>query len=129
MPNEWGTAGLVPGLKIRLTAVELRDHLKARAEYHSKRRAEKEGLLPQIQDAAAKLKAQAPAAVVAQFSKGGLSNSTYRFDGDDAVEQLKGDIESHNNKAVAFAFLAEHLFPQDYCLDRDDLVRLEILKP
>ena len=68
---------------------------------------------------------QQPAALVAQFSK---SVSNYRFDGDDAVQQLKGDIESHNNKAVAFRWLAGHLFDQDYCLDRNDLVELEILK-
>lgn len=122
----WTTAGLVPGLKLRLTADELRSHMLARAAYHAEREKEKRALLPQLEEAAEKLKAQQPAQVVAQFSKSGPSN--YRFDGDDAVAQLRGDIETHHNKSVAFTFLAGHLFGQDYCLDRSDLVMLEILK-
>lgn len=121
----WGTAGLVPGLKLRVSAEELRKHMMDRAAHHERRRDEKQALLPQLEDAAAKIKSQQPAALVAQFSK---SVSNYRFDGDDAVQQLKGDIESHNNKAVAFRWLAGHLFDQDYCLNRNDLVELEILK-
>ncbi len=127
MPNEWGTAGLVPGLKIQLKSAELASHLRARSAYHVKRRDEKAAQLPQIEDAVAAIKAQSPAQVVAQFNKSG-SNSNYRFDGDDAVDSLKRDIEDHNNKSVAFAFLAEHLFAQDYCLERNDLIALEILK-
>ncbi len=127
MANEWGTAGLVPGMKTRMTSIDLRAHMLARAEYHHKRHDEKAAQLPQIEEAVDKIKASSPATVVAQLGKGG--NSAYRFDGDDAVESLKRDITDHNNKAVAFKFLAEHLFAEDYCLDRDDLVRLEILKP
>lgn len=125
MNEVWGTAGLVPGLKVRMKSKELAAHLRARADYHAKRSEEKTALVPQVEDAAAKIKAQAPAQVVAQFSK---SAANYRFDGDDAVENLKADITTHNNKAVAFRFLAEHLFDHDYCLSQDDLVNLEILK-
>lgn len=128
MPNEWGTAGYVPGLKIKVTSVELSQHMRDRAVYHESRRDEKRRLLPQIEDAAQQLKSQAPAQTIAQFNKSGVTSNPYRFDGDDAVEQLKADIENHNNKAVAFKFLAEHLFAEDYCLDRSDLVGLEILK-
>ena len=126
MANEWGTAGLVPGLKLRLTSNELADHLRARAAYHRQRRDDKRAELPKIREAVESLKAHsaAPAVVVSNFNKGGA----YGFDGDTAVESLERDIAEHNNKSVAFDFLAEHLFEQDYCLDRDDLVRLEILK-
>ncbi len=126
MPNEWGTAGLVPGLRTRLSSAELKAHMLVRSAYHRKRHEEKAAQLPKIQSAVDEIKAQSPAQVVAQFSKSGSSN--YRFDGDDAIDQLKRDIDDHNNKAVAFAFLAEHLFPQDYCLERADLIALEILK-
>ncbi len=126
MPNEWGTAGFVPGLKTRITSAELRSHMQARSAYHAKRRDEKQAQLPQLSDAVEKIKAQQPAQVVAQFNKSGSGN--YKFDGDDAVESLKNDIENHNNKSIAFAFLADHLFDQDYCLERTDLLQLEILK-
>ena len=139
----WATTGFVPGLKLRLTAVELADHMRKRAAYHAGRKADKERHLPelvdakkQIEEATEKIKAVQPAPNVHAFNKGGPSNrSTYGFDGEGAaegldrqIEQLKSDIDTHHNKSLAFAFLADHLFPQDYCLDRNDLVSLEILK-
>jgi len=126
MERVWSSDVLVPGLRIKMPSAELAKHLTDRADYHQRRKEEKTALLPALQEAADKIKLQAPAAV-AQFNKAGMSNS-YRFDGDDAIEQLKSDIETHNNKALAFRFLAEHLFEQDYCLDRSDLINLEILK-
>lgn len=126
MSEKWGTAGYVPGLKVKVSSAELAQHMRDRAEYHRKRAEEKKRLLPQVMAAAEQIKAQQPAAVVAQFSKSGHSN--YRFDGDDAVDSLKGDIETHHNKSVAFDWLAGHLFESDYCLERSDLVSLEILK-
>ena len=123
--TSWSTVGLVPGMKLRVTSAELAQHLRDRADYHAKREKEKQDILPQVKEAAEKIKSQAPAQVIAQFSK---SASNYSFDGDDAVENLQKDIETHHNKSVAYRWLAEHLFEQDYCLDRDDLVRLEILK-
>lgn len=127
--RQWATDSLVNGLQIRMTAEELAGHMNARADYHEKRRNEKRDILPQVEEAAEKIKAQQPAALVSQFSKSGVSNrNSYAFDGDDAVENLKNDIETHHNKSIAFRFLATHLFDADYCLSRDDLVRLEILK-
>lgn len=130
MSSEWGTDGLVPGLKIRMTSAELRTHFLARSQYHAKRRDEKQSFLPQLEDAVAKLKANqnTQATVVAEFNKLSMISNNYRFDGENAVEQLKQDIENHNNKAVAFKFFSEHLFGEDYCLERRDLVELEILK-
>lgn len=122
----WATDGFVQGLKIRMMSNELKEHLIARADYHATRKDEKEAQLPAIEAAVAAIKLQTPA-TVQQFNKGGTSNS-YRFDGDDTLEQLKGDILTHNNKALAFRFIAEHLFEETYCLDGTDLVRLEILK-
>lgn len=116
---------VVLGLRVRVTPQWLRAHLRARAAHHEKRAQEKREFLPQLEDAAAKLKQQSPATTVGNFNK---SSTPYRFDGDDAVEQLKSDIESHQNKAVAFSFLASALFDMDYCLDQADLVKLEVLK-
>ncbi len=124
MEKLWATEKLVPGIKVRMTSIELCDHLKGRAAYHRRRRDEKQAELPKLKEAVTAIKAQPPAVAVSNFSKGG----SYRFDGDDAVEQLEADIKQHNDKSVAFDFLAEHLFEQDYCLERGDLAALEILK-
>lgn len=124
--KQWVVSGLVPHLHIRMTSRELCEHLMSRATYHATRRDEKRAYLPQLKDATEKIKAQSPAATVAQFSKMGHSN--YRFDGDDALESLERDIQTHNDKFVYFQFIANHLFEQDYCLSEDDLVKLEIMK-
>jgi hypothetical protein len=124
MPNP--TENLVSGLKFRMTAQELREHLRARSVYHKSRHEEKSQLLPQLEDTVTKLKAQPPAQSVQHFNKSGSTN--YQFNGDDAITELKRDIETHHNKSIAFAWLAEHVLESDYLLDSSDFVRLEIFK-
>ena len=127
LSSDWATAGLVPGLKLRVPGTELKELLEARAAYHDKRRQEKEALLPELKAAADKVKAHTPEVQV-QLAK--VSNSrSYQFDGDSAVENLERDIRDHADKAVSFRFMAAHLFAgATYCLDQAELVRIELVK-
>lgn len=120
------TGGCVTGLRLRLTSQELKGHLTTRAEYHARRADEKRAVLPALEEVTAKLKQTGSAASVGQFGK--LSASNYHHNAADDIESLKTDIETHHNKGLAFAYLADHLFTDDYCLDRSDLMQLEILK-
>lgn len=122
--SNWATAGLVPGLKVRVTSKELAEHCKKRSEYHATREKEKTALLPDAKKIAESIKSTAAATSVSNFSKGG----TYSFDADGNVERLENDIKDHHNKSIMFAWYAEHLFEADYCLEGSDLVSLEILK-
>lgn len=124
--SAWSTTGLVPGLQIRMPSKELADHLRSRATYHAGRKKEKEPLLEsamKIQKAMEESN-EAAAAAITHLNK----TSNYRFDPKTSVEQLASDIRDHHSKLVAFAWLADHLFPQDYCLSREDLYALEVLK-
>jgi len=122
--SEWEQKGFVVGLKVRMATTELAVHLRTRSEHHKQRANEKESQLPKLREAADAIRPK-HAANVSNFGKGA---SAYAFDGDSAVEQVERDIADHRNKSVAFAFLSEHLFGQDYCLDQNDLISLEILK-
>lgn len=118
----WGTAGLVPGMRIRMKSAELAGMLRDRCSYHISRAEAKQREMPG-------LKAAADAIRVQSQSNPNVSNSSnYKFDGDSAVEQLDKDIKDHRNKSRQFSFLAEHLFEDDYCLERSDLVALELIQ-
>ncbi len=118
---------MIEGLKIRVTSEELEKHCQQRAMYHADRASQKEKELPGLKEALAKVEAVtgqniAPADL-ARMSKGG-----YAMNVDQPVDQLESDIKDHRNKALVFAFFAEHLFAEDYTLQEADLIRLEILK-
>lgn len=113
---------MVKGLRIKVSSNELKTALLEKAAYHGTRRDEKQVQLPQLKSILEKVRSGA-AVSQAQLAK----NSTYGFN-EDAVERLETDIANHNNKAIAFTYLAEHLYDDDYDLDESDLVRLDILK-
>lgn len=118
---------MIDGLKIRVTSRELTLHMNDRASYHAGRADVKEGELPAIKDALDKMKAGLDPATVSMMNKTGVSSS-YNLNPADTIEQLERDIRDHRNKALAFRYLACHLFDEDYNLSESDLKRLEILK-
>lgn len=118
---------MIEGLKIRVTSKELNAHMTARADYHATRADTKEHELPGIKDAMAKLKSGLNPEAVAVMNKTGMS-SGYNLDPEGTVEALERDIRDHRNKALAFRYLGDHLFDEDYNLSEADLKRLEILK-
>lgn len=117
---------MITGFKLRVTSGELKTHLRERAAYHRRRADEKGAELPGLRDAMERLKKNAAGAAtnLAHMNK----TSNYRMDPDDPVENLETDIKDHQNKAMVFEFYAEHLFDEDYTLDRNDLVSLEIVR-
>ncbi len=117
---------MIKGLRFLLTSSELKDHLTARASYHTSRADTKEAELPQLRETLEKVTKLQPAQLVSNFSKGG--RSSYGLDPEDTLTQLENDIRDHRNRALAFAFLSEHLFNDEYDLERSDLVQLEILR-
>lgn len=120
---------MIEGFKLRVTATELRDHCTSRADYHEGRADQKEGELPGLKEALAKVEAVTGANIslpdLAHMTK---SRATYAMDVDQPVEQLERDIRDHRNKSLVFRFFASHLFDEDYTLSESDLTRLEILK-
>lgn len=117
---------MIEGLKLRVTAQELREHCQKRVAHHNLRAEEKTRELPALRESLERLKktsSQLPTSV-SNFSKGG----GYRVEGSEVVEQLEADIRDHRYKALFFAFLEHHLFDEDYTLKEEDLVRLEILR-
>lgn len=116
---------MIEGLKLRVPSAELREHCVARAAYHCERADVKAKELPALKDAMEAIKAGGgkAAETIARMSKGG-----YNFNADSPVDSLEQDIRDHKNRALVFQFYADHLFEEDYTLEKDDLVRLEILK-
>lgn len=130
---------MIEGLKLNIPSKELAELIKARAAYHRGRAdlKEKEQLpmlratLPDLEKAMAVVQGhgQHPQRL-SNMSKG----SSYNMD-ENPVDRLQKDIESleldirnHRNKALAFEFIAGHLFDDVYSLTETDLNRLEILK-
>jgi hypothetical protein len=113
---------MIVGFKIRMTSAEIHDHCRERASYHRRRADEKAAEVPKIRESMERLKAQGLAP--AQLTH--MTKSNYRSD--DPAADLEADVREHRNKALVFDFFAGHLFDEDYTLERDDLVRLEILK-
>lgn len=117
---------MIKGLRICLKSSELAEHMRERANYHEERAKVKEEELPAIQESFEKFKALRPATKVSHMNKSGLSN--YDFNPEENIENLENDIRNHRNKALAYRYMADHLFTEDYDLDENDLRRLEILK-
>ena len=115
---------LVVGLKLRLTAKELRDHCALRAAYHLDRAAEKKKQKPDLKAALDKIAETKPSVNVSQLG----GKSVYALDPADPINDLDTDIRDHENKALVFTFFAAHFFDNDHILDESDLVRLEFLK-
>jgi hypothetical protein len=97
---------VIQGVQIELTTEQLRDHIAARAEHHRGR--------------AAWYGAQ-----VRQLHAGGVREQRVS---NDPVSSLEGSQEEHQRKAALFAFLAEHLIPDEtYRLSEHDFTRLEFV--
>lgn len=123
----WATAGLVPGIRLRVTATELAAHLRARAEHHRQRAKAKAAEVPKLK--------QVLEAIRPKSEEGGdsrpltkVTSNSYHHDAESQVEALERDIRDHETKAFNFDWQASHLFDADYCLDRNELTNLEILK-
>ncbi len=114
---------MIKGLRFKLTAAELKERLTKRAEYHTERASEKEQELPNLRSTLEKIKVTKP---IANVSAKSMAN--YHLDTDEPVKELEQDIRNHRNSAVSFLYMAEHLFEEDYDLDENDLIRLEILR-
>lgn len=128
---------MIEGLKLKLTASELKNHFQKRVTHHKGRADEKEGLLPTLRDALQKIKGAKDLHEVECGQKaqswldetiGGSLNSGYRIDSQSILENLQKDIKSHRNKMGKFAFLATHLFEEDYTLTEADLIKLEFIE-
>lgn len=115
---------MIEGLKLRVTSEELRDHCCQRALHHRSRASSKEAELPTLRESLEKLKPEMAAMALTHMNK---SSSNYHADPEELLENLERDIRDHRNKALVFEFFAAHLFEEDYTLQENDLVRLEIL--
>lgn len=116
---------MIEGLKFKVTRQELQVHLRARADYHSKRADTKEAEIPKLQQI---LETVAPQKAGLAQIVSNKSRQSYNFDPEDQIENIRLDILSHRNTAAAFAWMADHLFDEDYELQESDLRRLELLK-
>lgn len=114
---------MIEGLKLKVDCRELMDHCIRRSEYHTQRANEKEGKLPELKKSLEVIKGNTIANSISNMGKGG-----YHMDPDDPIKDLERDIQEHRNKALVFKFFSEHIFPEDYTLKEEDLIRLEIIK-
>lgn len=113
---------MVEGLHFRLTADELRSHLRARSAYHADRAKTKEAELPNLQKSMGIVTGTpegVPPVVIASTS------NRYSFDPQSVIEQAKSDIENHKRKTKRFAFLAEHVYDSPYALTESELREIE----
>lgn len=115
---------VVLGIRVRMTAGELAGHLKSRAEHHRQRAATKKAEVPELERV---LKAIKPKDGDGQTAATKVVTNSYHMQ-EDQVEALQRDIRDHEVKAFNFDWLAAHLFDVDYCLDQNDLAKLEITK-
>lgn len=117
---------MIEGLKIRVPSKELADHLNKRADHHlekaAKLSAEIEGLIAVSERIKTK---SASDEDIAKVSK--VANYNANVSLDDLINQFETDIRGRRNKALAFAYLASHLFDEDYTLQENDLIRVELL--
>lgn len=125
LPGDDGATGIVHGLLVRITTAELRTHLRARAEYHTGRAAQKEESIPQLQKAADAVRPEQATRIEDLYKNSGHSG----FGPDQVIRDVTESVRDHRNKALMFLFLADHLFPGAvYCLGTADLIRLEVMK-
>lgn len=118
---------MIEGLKLRVTASELRIHLNERSSYHKGRAETKAKELVELRAIAERLKTSLTPESLSTMTK--ISNSSsYSMDPNDACESLERDVRTHNNKALMFSFFAEHLFDEDYTLSSSDLMTIEVLR-
>lgn len=113
---------MIKGLRLRISSLELQEGMRERAKYHDQRAQTKSGDLPELRKIMESMK-HSPATAVSNMSKG-----NYQMDNSNPVEALEADIRGHHQKAIAFRYMADHLFDEDYDLDENDLIRLEILR-
>lgn len=115
---------MIEGFKLKVSSEELKKHCMDRSEYHSRRASEKQATLPDLQRSLDTLKSGKRADPT---NAGWRGTSQYRLDPDDPIKELQQDIAEHHNKSLIFQFYSQHLFDDDYCLERQDLDRLEIV--
>ena len=116
------TIEMVEGLHFRVTADELRSHLRARSTYHADRARAKEAELPNLQKSMGIVTGApegVPPVVIASTS------NRYSFDPQSVIEQAKSDIENHKRKTKRFSFLAEHVYDSPYALTESELREIE----
>lgn len=118
---------MIEGLKIRVTSQELGDHLNARADYHADKAAEIEKDLPAIREIRDRFRSGTNLNPddLARMTK--ASNYAHTKGVEEMVGELEGEMRNRRNKAMAFRYIAAHLFQEDYTLQNEDLQRLEIL--
>ena len=114
---------MIKGLRFLSTSEELKNRLVARAKYHDERAAEKEAELPNLRETLGRIKATKPTTSVSNKTM-----SNYQLDPDAPIEELEKDIKNHRNSGASFQYMADHLFSEDYDLEENDLIRLEILR-
>lgn len=113
---------MITGFCLRLTSAELQKHCSGRANYHAQREREYAKELPKVKESVEQLKkAGSSSPTVSYMSKGGSYDV-------DIVKDMEEKIRDHHNKSLVFEFFASHLFEEDYNLQENDLIRLEILK-
>lgn len=97
---------MIDGLKIHVSSEEIRGHLEKRAGYHRD-------------------KASFYAKQASQLREGGVGTTGHS---NDPVGSLQSSQRSHEEKSAFFAFMAEHVIPNDtYQLSENDLTRLEFV--
>lgn len=95
---------MIEGILIELSTLELREHLRLRESYHTEKRTFYE--------------TQIEALLSGGVGRSGASN--------DPVGSLERSVKEHGDKQAFFAFLAEHLVPDEiYRLSESDFVRME----
>ena len=97
---------LIEGLKITVSADELRSHLQNKAEFHAEKAA---------------FYGEQVAALRKEVLPSGQSN--------DPVSSLQGSERQHRAKWAYFSFLASHVIPgEEYLLSERDLEAVEIFQ-
>lgn len=111
---------MVKGLRLSVSAQQLKDHLIDRADHHDSRADEKSAALPDLE--------RNMKLLTAKPSPQNFSKSNYAFDPSDPVSELRADIEMHRTRSATFRLFAKHLFNDLYDLDENDMRRLEFIK-
>jgi hypothetical protein len=116
---------MIEGLKFKVTAQEIKEHLQARSQYHENRANEKEAELPTLEALIEKLTGE-PAGKLTNQGKARFSG-TYGFDPESQMDAIRNDIRHHRSKASKFMFWSSHLFDEDYTLTTEALTGLEMI--
>jgi hypothetical protein len=113
---------MIEGFRLRIGTVELQEHCIGRSKFHSDRAAEYTRELPKVKESMEALQKHGIATAITQMhGKGGSFDI-------DPVEDMENKIQDHGNRSLVFEFFSKHLFPEDYNLKEEDLIRLEVLK-